>query len=83
MPNEHLSERGTWRLIVITALVATACWLMSVGMVRALAQQPPIEPETNEAEQTERRALPPKLSDEESPELRDSADNNISLPVDI
>jgi len=48
-------------------------------MLRALAQTA----ETNEAEPTERRAPPPKLSDEESLEYRDSADNNISLPVDI
>ena len=30
-----------------------------------------------------RRAAPPKLSDDEAPEFRESADNNISLPVDI
>jgi hypothetical protein len=30
-----------------------------------------------------RRAAPPKASDEEAPEFRESADNNISLPIDI
>ncbi len=30
-----------------------------------------------------RRAAPAKPSDEEPPEFRESADNNISLPVDI
>lgn len=83
MQNERLSERRTWRLIVITAFVAAVCWWASVAMVRAFAQQVPAEPDTNEAEEGQRRTPPPKLSDEESPEFRDSADNNISLPVDI
>ncbi|MCU0759364.1 MAG: hypothetical protein MUF07_09270 [Steroidobacteraceae bacterium] len=41
--------------------------------------------DTNEAEPAEgpRRAAPPKSSDEEAPEFRESADNNISLPIDI
>jgi hypothetical protein len=73
------SQSRTWRLIWLTAMSAVVCWLASVMMLRALAQTV----ETNEAEPTERRAPQPKISDEESPEYRDSADNNISLPVDI
>lgn len=73
------SQNRTWRLIWLTAISALICWLASVMMLRALAQTA----DTNEVESTERRAPPPKLSDEESPEYRDSADNNISLPVDI
>ncbi len=73
------SQSRTWRLIWLTAISAMICWLASVMMLRALAQTA----ETNEAEPTERRAPAPKLSDEESLEYRDSADNNISLPVDI
>ncbi len=73
------SQNRTWRLIWLTAISALICWLASVMMLRALAQTA----DTNEAESTERRVPPPKLSDEESPEYRDSADNNISLPVDI
>ena len=73
------SQSRTWRLIWLTAISAMICWLASVMMLRALAQTV----ETNEAEPTERRAPPPKLSDEESLEYRDSADNNLSLPVDI
>lgn len=73
------SQSRTWRLIWLTAVSAVVCWLASVMMLRALAQTV----ETNEAEPTERRAPQPKISDEESPEYRDSADNNISLPVDI
>lgn len=73
------SQSRTWRLIWLTAISAMICWLASVMMLRALAQTA----ETNEAEPTERRAPPPKLADEESLEYRDSADNNISLPVDI
>ncbi len=73
------SQSRTWRLIWLTAISALVCWLASVMMLRALAQTV----ETNEAEPTERRAPQPKISDEESPEYRDSADNNISLPADI
>ena len=73
------SQSRPWRLIWLTAMSAVVCWLASVMMLRALAQTV----ETNEAEPTERRAPQPKISDEESPEYRDSADNNISLPVDI
>lgn len=73
------SQSRTWRLIWLTAISAMICWLASVMMLRALAQTA----DTNEAEPTERRAPRPKLSDEESLEYRDSADNNISLPVDI
>ena len=73
------SQTRTWRLIWLTAISAMICWLVSVMMLRALAQSA----DTNEAEPTERRAPPPKLSDEESLEYRDSADKNISLPVDI
>ena len=41
--------------------------------------------DTNVEEEAEggRRAARPKTSDEEAPEFRESADNNISLPVDI
>jgi hypothetical protein len=82
------SQTRTWRLIWLTVISALICWLASVMMLRALAQTAQTaqtaEPvETNEAESTQRRAPPPKISDEESPEYRDSADNNISLPVDI
>lgn len=70
-------------MILITSVMAVLCWIASVMMLRVLAQQAPAPPETNEAEEVERRTPPPKLSDEESPEYRDSADNNISLPVDI
>jgi hypothetical protein len=37
----------------------------------------------DEAAEGPRRAAPAKPSDEEAPEFRESADNNISLPVDI
>lgn len=39
--------------------------------------------ESNEAETGPRRAPAPKASDEEAREYRDSADNNVSFPVDI
>lgn len=39
--------------------------------------------ESNEAETGPRRAPTPKTSDEEAREYRDSADNNVSFPIDI
>jgi cytoskeletal protein RodZ len=80
------SQQRAWRMIVMTALAAFLCWGVSVVMLSAVAQDsapPSATAETNEAEDVRRRAAPPKTSDEESPEYRDSADNNISLPIDI
>jgi hypothetical protein len=76
------TNKKTWRMIVMTATAALICWGASLVMLRAVAQDRE-PPDTNEAEDVRRRAEPPKNSDEESPEYRDSADNNISLPVDI
>ena len=39
--------------------------------------------ESNEAEEVARRAPAPRAADEEAPEFRESADNNISFPIDI
>jgi len=78
------SNRKTWRMIAFTTAGALVCWGASLAMLRAVAQDAtPPAAETNEAEEIQRRKAPPKNSDEESPEYRDSADNNISLPVDI
>lgn len=51
----------------------------------APAAAPAAQADSNVEEPAEgpRRAAPPKLSDDEAPEFRESADNNISLPVDI
>ncbi|MCP5339935.1 MAG: hypothetical protein H7A16_07155 [Sinobacteraceae bacterium] len=51
----------------------------------APAAVPAAQADSNVEEPAEgpRRAAPPKLSDDEAPEFRESADNNISLPVDI
>lgn len=73
------SQGRTWRLIGLTAMMAAICWVASITMLRAFAQTV----DTNETESTERRAPPPQLVEDESPEYRDSADNNISMPVDI
>jgi hypothetical protein len=69
-------------MIVMTATAALLCWGASRAMLRAVAQDRE-PPDTNEAEEISRRATPPKTSEEEAPEYRDSADNNISLPIDI
>jgi len=76
-------QTSTWRMIALTAFATAVCWVASVAMLRAIAQTSDPVVETNEAEPTERRGPAPKLRDEESPEFRDSADNNISFPIDI
>lgn len=79
------SNARTWRMIWLTTAGALICWGASLAMLRALAQEAAVPPpvESNEAEEVQRRAAPPKSSEEEAPEYRDSADNNISLPIDI
>ena len=84
------SNGSTWRMIGITVAGALLCWGASLAMLRAMAQDatpPAQEPSTvsdsNEAEEVQRRRAPPKIAEDEAPEFRDSADNNISLPIDI
>lgn len=84
------SNGSTWRMIGLTAAGALLCWGASLLMLRAVAQDatplPPDKPPaaaSNEADEVQRRSAPPKTADEEAPEFRDSADNNISLPIDI
>lgn len=49
----------------------------------AAAAQTSGDVDTNEAEVGPRRAPPPRNADEDPRELRDSADNNASFPIDI
>jgi hypothetical protein len=82
-------------MILITTTGALLCWGATLAMLRAVAQDagPSTQTnpststnsaaDTNEAEEVARRTAPPKTSDDELPEYRDSADNNISLPIDI
>lgn len=83
------------RMIAWTVAAALACWGATLAMVRAVAQQapPPAEapqppgapsaddPDSNEEAPGARARAP--VTREELPEYRDSADNNITLPVDI
>jgi len=77
-------------MIGITVAGALLCWGASLVMLRAVAQDTAPAPQesstvidSNEAEEVQRRRTPPKIADDEAPEFRDSADNNISLPIDI
>jgi hypothetical protein len=95
--NGRAATRGTWRMIVLTALFALAVLGATSVTLRAVAQTkaggapesvpketPPAASEPADTEpDAPRRAAPPKASDEEAPEFRESADNNISLPIDI
>ncbi len=90
------ATRSTWRMIVLTALFALAVLGATSVTLRAVAQTkagapesvpkeaPPVPGDPADADaEGPRRAAPPKTSDEEAPEFRESADNNISLPIDI
>lgn len=83
----RLSQKVGWRMITSTAFAAVICWLAALAMLRGVVAQnsePVSGPaDTNEEEVVSRRVLPPTPREEESPEFRDSADNNVSFPVDI
>ena len=94
LPASRAAARHSWRMILATALMAGAAWLATSAALRAVAQDaapaaPPAATaedgavESNEAEDAVRRAPPPRAADEEAPEFRESADNNISFPIDI
>ena len=87
LPGARAAARLSWRMILATALMAGVAWLATSAALRAGAQEatPPTtgEPDSNEAEEVARRAPPPEPADDESPEFRESADNNISFPIDI
>jgi len=87
------------RMIVWMAGFAIFCWGATTYMVRAVAQEAPavpqpttpsaddaatgIDPDTNEDDPADPSRGAAAAVSEELPEYRDSADNNISLPVDI
>lgn len=80
--------RSSWRMIWITALASCACAASALVIVRTagLAQgeapaESPAEPPVEAEEDTVGAPVAPR--EEVSPELRESADNNISFPVDI
>jgi hypothetical protein len=87
------------RMIGWMAGFALFCWGATTYMVRAVAQEAPAVPQpstpsaedaapdtdadTNEDEPADPSRGTAAAVSEELPEYRDSADNNISLPVDI
>jgi uncharacterized membrane protein YdfJ with MMPL/SSD domain len=83
----RLSQKTSWRMIMSTAFAAVICWLAALAMLRGVvaqnAESVPPKTETNEEEVVSRRVLPQADREAESPEFRDSADNNVSFPVDI
>ena len=89
----RLSQQAGWRMIASTAFAAVVCWLAALAMLRGVVAQnaepagqvntPATQVDTNEEEVVSRRVLPSSSRESESPEFRDSADNNVSFPVDI
>jgi hypothetical protein len=76
--------RNTWRAIWIMTFASLAVWAAAWVIVRvvppALAQEaaPPPPPDEDEP-----IGAPVKPQEELPPDLRQSADNNVSFPVDI
>ncbi|MEZ5500804.1 MAG: hypothetical protein R3E77_15430 [Steroidobacteraceae bacterium] len=86
------AERQTLALIALTALAALLCGTAVLYGTRLLAQeaqaqqQEPVEKtDTAEPQAQEKPAEPlSQGADAESdPSMRDSADNNVSFPIDI
>jgi len=87
------------QMIAWIAGFAIFCWGTTTYMLRAVAQEAPTEPQpttpsaedaatgidadTNEDDPADPSRGAAAAPSEELPEYRDSADNNISLPVDI
>jgi hypothetical protein len=90
---QTLSQRTSWRMIASTAFAAVVCWFAAIVMMRGVVAQNSDtvtqttqsvpSADTNEEEVISRRVLPQAAREAESPEFRDSADNNVSFPVDI
>jgi hypothetical protein len=79
-------------LLVVLTLATGALTLRAVAQTKnatppeSVSKDAPAPASSEPAEaepDAPRRAATPKTSDEEAPEYRESADNNISLPIDI
>ena len=74
------SSRRTWRLIVFTAFLSLLCvasvQVMLNSAARAAAKQPPAASSDK---------LPGQIEDDPTvaPDAEESADNNVTFPVDI
>lgn len=83
--------KNPWRPIWIMAFASLTVWVAALVIVRtvppALAQsteQPkPAPPAVDAADDEEPIGAPVKPQEELPPDLRQSADNNVSFPVDI
>lgn len=82
--------KNTWRSIWIMTFASLAVWCAAYVIVRvvppAVAQttEPQKEPPAEGAgDDEEPIGAPVKPQDELPPDLRQSADNNVSFPVDI
>jgi hypothetical protein len=81
-------------LMAAAAWLSTSAALRALAQEPGTSPAPQVSPpvaeppaaegaESNEADAVDRRAPPPRRTEEEAPEFRESADNNISLPIDI
>jgi hypothetical protein len=68
-------------MILVTTLASLLCIASATLTLRAAAQTS--EPETDESPDAAARTSKAPAREELPPDLRDSADNNISFPIDI
>ena len=78
------SLRNTWRMIIATVFVSLLVMAASFATLRAVAQEaPPTEDEPVVEEPVVEEPVVEESVTEEQPDLKMSADSNISFPVDI
>ncbi len=78
--------RSTWRAIWIMTFASLAAWAAAYVIVRVVppaVAQAAGAPEEGAPEDEEPIGAPVKPQEDLPPELRQSADNNVSFPVDI
>ncbi|HQW09784.1 MAG TPA: hypothetical protein PK681_02820 [Steroidobacteraceae bacterium] len=74
--------KNTWRSIWIMTLASLAVWIAAYVIVRIV---PPAIAQAVEPPDDEEGPIGPPVKEQEElpPDLRQSADNNVSFPVDI
>lgn len=72
--------KNTWRSIWIMTFASLTAWAAAHVILRVVA---PAYAQTAEVEEDEPIGAPVTPQEELPPDLRQSADNNVSFPVDI
>jgi hypothetical protein len=80
--------RSTWRMVAVTTLLSLFCLGATFAALRAAEQTaakpaPASAPAQTPANAEDKSTPAETPRAEEPPDLRESADNNVSFPVDI